>query len=51
MTQQQDPELVDDRDAFDGPDSLVDIPDYDDAQFELPLDYEYPEEEDGESDG
>lgn len=46
-----DPELVDDRETDDGPDQPeVELPEYDPEQFELPDDFEYTEEEDGEDD-
>jgi hypothetical protein len=51
MTQKQDYELVDDRDVHEVDTPPVDLPDYDPAQFELPDDYEYVEEDEGEDDG
>jgi len=51
MTEQIDPELVDDRDVQEEDVVEVDLPDYDPEQFELPDDFEYVEEEDGDEDG
>jgi hypothetical protein len=43
-----DPELVDDRDVQEEDHTLVQLPEYDPEQFELPDDFEYEEdEEDG----
>jgi hypothetical protein len=43
-----DPELVDDRDVQEEDHTLVQLPEYDPGQFELPDDFEYEEdEEDG----
>lgn len=50
MTEKQDYELVDDRDVHETDIPEVTLPDYDPAQFELPDDYEYVEEE-GEDSG
>lgn len=46
----KDPELVDDRYADETDDTVVEVPEYDHSQFELPDDYEYTEEKDGEPD-
>lgn len=51
MTDSKDPELVNDLSVNDGEDHIVDIPDYDGSQFDLPDDYEYTDELDGEEDG
>lgn len=49
MTNQKiDPELVDDRNVHEVGDVFVDIPEYNPEQFELPDDFEYTEELDGE---
>ena len=45
-----DPELVDDRDNEETDIDFIELPDYDPEQFELPDDFEYTEEEDGEED-
>lgn len=46
VEQDIDPELRDDRDLPTVEDAVVELPDYDPAQFELPDDYEYVEEGD-----
>lgn len=53
MTEKIDPELVDDKDDEQVTDTVapVTLPDYDPADFELPDDYEYVEEEEGEENG
>lgn len=43
-----DPELVDDRDVAETDIDPIDLPDYDPAQFELPEDFEYTEDEEDE---
>jgi hypothetical protein len=50
MTEKQDYELVDDRDVHETDIPEVPLPEYDAAQFELPDDYEYVEDE-GEDNG
>lgn len=47
VEQDIDPELVDDRDVEADEDEVVELPEYDPAQFELPDD-DYEEEEDGD---
>lgn len=46
-----DPELVDDRDVRETDTPPVQLPEYDPSDFELPDDYEYEDEEEGEEDG
>ena len=46
----KDPELVNDLSVNDGEDRLVDMPDYEASQFDLPDDFEYTDELDGEED-
>lgn len=47
---QIDPELVDDRAVEETDVEVVDLPEYNHEQFELPEDFEYTEELDGEPD-
>lgn len=46
MEEKRDPELADDLDVQETDIDLVELPDYDPTDFELPDDYEYVEEGD-----
>lgn len=48
MTEKIDPELADDLNVHDEDIPVVELPEYDPTDFELPDDYEYVEEEDEE---
>lgn len=45
VDQSIDPELVDDREVKEPVPEAIDIPEYDESQFELPVDFEYQEDD------